>query len=83
MVGFANGFKIKAPARLNNSYVTIKGEELKIKPTKLHYDDIKDKMVKDVLGLIDDDIVWSEYGIMVEGHFLKSEETFSKADSLL
>jgi hypothetical protein len=82
-VNFLKGFKIKAPPRPNNSYVIIKGVELKVKSTKLHYDDIKGQKVKDVLSLIDDDTDWNQYGIKIEDYFLKPEETFSKADNLL
>jgi len=50
-VSFTNGFKLPAPPRLNNSYLIIKGEEeMNIKANKLHYDDIKDRKVKDVLS---------------------------------
>lgn len=58
-VTFKNGVELKTPPRLNNSYLIIKGNEINIKPQKLHYDDIKERKVKDVLTEIDPAQKWN------------------------
>jgi hypothetical protein len=83
-VTFKNGYKLPTPPRLNNSYLIIKAEEeMKIKPIKLHYDDIRNKKVKDVLNQLDQSHKWNDYGLKIGDFILKPEEKFSKANDLL
>ena len=76
-VSFKDKLVLPPPPRENNTFLIIQGEG--IKQNKSHYDDIKDKKLKDLLNEIDPRPKWGEYGLKIRDFVLKPEERFSKA----
>jgi len=80
-ISFKDKLVLPPHPRKNNTFLIIQGEG--IKQNKIHYDDIKDKKLKDLLNEIDPGPKWGEYGLKIGDFVLKPEERFSKAHYLM